>query len=107
MINIYNVVFPLLSLTIDIFEILYESLFHLQHRGQNSNGFAVYNTGKKINVLKNDGLLNNSSIKPVNGHMGIGHVRYPTSGSINSNEIQPFVLNNIALCHNGTIAIKN
>lgn len=89
----------------NIFEILYESLFHLQHRGQNSNGFAIYNQEEKqINVLKNDGILNNSAIKPTMGNIGMGHVRYPTSGSINSNEIQPFVLDNIALCHNGTIA---
>ncbi len=89
----------------DIFEILYESLFHLQHRGQNSNGFVVYNNEiQKVNVLKNEGLLNNSSIKPINGNMGLGHVRYPTSGSIKSNEIQPFVSDNISLCHNGTIS---
>ena len=89
----------------DIFEILYESLFHLQHRGQNSHGFSVYNNdSQQVSVLKNDGMLNNCSITPMYGNVGIGHVRYPTSGNIISNEIQPFVLDNISLCHNGTIA---
>ena len=36
--------------------------------------------------------------------MGIGHVRYKTSGNLINKEIQPFIINNIALCHNGNIS---
>ena len=87
----------------NIFEILYESLFHLQHRGQNSFGFAV-EKDKKIKLIKDEGLLINSPIEFIDTNIGIGHVRYPTSGNLNKNEIQPFILENVALCHNGTIA---
>ena len=42
--------------------------------------------------------------------MGIGHVRYPTSGEVTINECQPFYLegeyNNISLVHNGQIWIS-
>ena len=37
------------------------------------------------------------------GNMGIGHVRYPTMGENTINEVQPFVLNNISIVHNGQI----
>ena len=87
----------------NIFEILYESLFHLQHRGQNSFGFSVQDN-KNIKFFKQDGLLCNFSIEDIKTKIGIGHVRYPTAGNLNKNEIQPFILKNIALCHNGTIA---
>ena len=82
---------------------LYESLFHLQHRGQNSYGFALCKNNE-INIYKKEGLLKDYDMNLGNGTMGIGHVRYPTAGELNNNEIQPFLVNNIALCHNGTIS---
>lgn len=96
----------------NIFELLYENLFHLQHRGQNSFGFAISNINienqiDEINIFKENGLISNSCVQNINGNIGIGHVRYPTSGNLNKNEIQPFVLNNISLCHNGNIANYN
>lgn len=88
----------------NIFELLCESLFHLQHRGQNAYGLSIYDITNKINIIKNTGILNDNNIEKMDGMMGLGHLRYPTSGIINDKEIQPFVLNNIVLCHNGTIA---
>lgn len=88
----------------NINHILYESLFHIQHRGQNSYGFALLEN-KDIKTIKNSSFIN---INPhIKSNMGLGHVRYPTCGIIDSNEIQPFVCNNIALCHNGTISNYN
>lgn len=68
---------------------LYESLFHLQHRGQNSYGFALCKNNE-INIYKKEGLLKDYDMNLGSGTMGIGHVRYPTAGELNSNEIQPF-----------------
>ena len=51
-----------------IFSLLYESLFHIQHRGQDSHGFAL-NTKKKISLFKNNGLLFNTSFNNVDCNM--------------------------------------
>lgn len=89
----------------NIYNILYESLFHIQHRGQDSSGIALMGENT-IEIYKTQGLLNNIDINcnNINANIGIGHVRYPTSGVINSDETQPFLLDDISLCHNGTIA---
>jgi len=89
----------------NINEILYNSLFHIQHRGQDSHGILTCDN-KKLYFIKESGLINNSTkkISILKGNMGIGHVRYKTSGNLDNKEIQPFIINNIALCHNGNIS---
>ena len=91
---------------------LYESLYHLQHRGQDSFGISYLDHQLKIETLKYNTLLSSTKlesqkIKPI--QMGIGHVRYPTSGEVTINECQPFYLEgeycNISLVHNGQIWI--
>lgn len=88
---------------------LYESLFHLQHRGQDSCGINT-SDNKKLYTVKGQGLIRyiftQNNLKKLNGFMGVGHVRYPTTGIITNNEIQPFYLNRpygISLVHNGNI----
>jgi len=88
---------------------LYESLYHLQHRGQDSFGFSFL-LDKKIKVIKEKCLLStlsNLNIKYIDTTFGIGHVRYPTKGENTLNEVQPFLLNgeyhNISIVHNGQI----
>ena len=84
---------------------LYNSLFHIQHRGQDSHGVL---TSDKNNFyfIKENGLINNSTknISILKGDMGIGHVRYKTTGNLVNNEIQPFIIQNMSLCHNGNIS---
>ena len=85
--------------------ILYEALFHIQHRGQDSHGLLT-SDNRTIYSIKENGLINKSikNITTLKGNMGIGHVRYKTSGNLTVNEIQPFIIYNIALCHNGNLS---
>ena len=53
---------------------LYESLFNLQHRGQNSSGFITYsNTSKITSKSKKFGLVDAhlSELSELKGNMGI------------------------------------
>lgn len=93
---------------------VYYGLSSLQHRGQESCGMAVFNTdGPKgnMNVHKGMGLVNEvfkeNTLKELRGNLGIGHVRYATTGAATLNNAQPLVLNYIkgtlALAHNGNL----
>jgi len=91
--------------SIDIFY----ALRVLQHRGQESAGIAVYNSG--IKCIKGMGLahqaLKPDDVKNLKGERGIGHVRYSTFGSSTIENAQPIVVStnygDIALAHNGEI----
>lgn len=97
----------------NINNLLYEMLFNLQHRGQDSSGFIVHNSSnKKTYKCREFGLLENNlyKISKFKGNIGIGHVRYPTYGNITKDEIQPFyeeVFGGISLSHNGNITNCN
>lgn len=96
----------------------YYGLHALQHRGQEATGIVTSNikdNEKKIfNIYKNFGLVsevyNNQEIfkNILVGTSAIGHNRYSTTGSADSEKnIQPFVVNyksgNIAIAHNGNL----
>ena len=94
----------------NINNILYELLFNLQHRGQDSSGFVTFDEGaNKVHITKKLGLvdLNIEKILECNGNMGIGHIRYPTQGSsLCVDEIQPLyenIFDGISLAHNGNL----
>jgi amidophosphoribosyltransferase len=93
----------------DINILLYELLFNLQHRGQDSCGMISYDsTTNNLHELNEFGLIDKHlpNLNQLKGSMGIGHVRYPTSGLITKNEIQPFYVTDfdgISLAHNGNI----
>ncbi len=87
----------------------------LQHRGQESAGIAV-GDGATILASKDLGLVtqafNESALSALNGDLAIGHVRYSTSGGVESWEAaQPHisVIDEvlIALAHNGTLINTN
>ena len=91
---------------------LYEGLYHLQHRGQDSFGISYLDHMNKIQTIKYNKMLSNINIQETpNFKLGIGHVRYPTSGDITINECQPFTLKNkyydISIVHNGQIIITD
>lgn len=100
--------FGIYDRTLDIARYVYWGLFALQHRGQESAGLAVTD-GTQIELTKNMGLLTEAirSLPRLPGHMGVGHVRYSTTGSNNPRNIQPLVVQfkdeHIAVAHNGNL----
>ena len=90
--------------------LLYFGLFALQHRGQESAGIAT-SDGETVTVFKDLGLVTQVFDEPtlagLDGHLGIGHTRYSTTGSNNWANAQPAhrqVGNtSVALGHNGNL----
>jgi len=89
---------------------IYQGLFALQHRGQESCGIVV-SDGAGIRASKGLGLVDSVITKQVcvelEGHIGIGHVRYSTTGSNLSQNVQPLVVECAdgiwAIAHNGNL----
>ncbi len=86
-------------------------LYALQHRGQESAGIAV-SDGRNILVTKEMGLVNQvfneQRLAGADGHLGIGHVRYSTTGASTWDNAQPTFKvtpagNGIAIGHNGNL----
>lgn len=81
----------------------------IQHRGQESAGIAVYRDG--IRCLKGMGLVHEVLYGPefdvLSGNVGIGHVRYSTTGKSSFENCQPMVVSTsageLAIAHNGDI----
>ncbi|MBI44614.1 MAG: amidophosphoribosyltransferase [Candidatus Marinimicrobia bacterium] len=89
---------------------MYNALTVLQHRGQDAAGMATLQNGNNLNIHKDNGLVrdvfNENSMISLKGNIGVGHTRYPTAGSYNYEEAQPFYVNSpygIVLVHNGNI----
>ncbi|HAE61582.1 MAG TPA: amidophosphoribosyltransferase [Eubacteriaceae bacterium] len=91
-------------------QFVYYGLYALQHRGQESAGIATNKDGK-IQQHKGMGLVSEifrgDSISNLEGNIGIGHVRYSTTGESHIENAQPLVVNyknnQIALAHNGNL----
>ncbi len=91
-------------------EVVYYGLSALQHRGQESCGIAVNDSGKII-YHKEMGLVsevfNEIILAHLKGKMGIGHVRYSTCGESLRENAQPLILKytkgSMAIAHNGNV----
>lgn len=82
-------------------------LHALQHRGQDAAGLGTVDDGS-FRLLKDLGLVSRAVAAAADfpGRAGIGHVRYPTSGSTATREdAQPFLTRRpgILLAHNGNV----
>jgi amidophosphoribosyltransferase len=102
----------------DVASTIYYGLFALQHRGQESCGIAVSDTGGpkgKVLSHKGMGLVNEvftpEHLETMKGDIGVGHVRYSTAGASTRENAQPLVLNyvkgTLALAHNGNLINAN
>ena len=95
----------------DVSHLIYYGLYALQHRGQESAGIATHNINYGLNFYCGMGLVtdvfNNALIKSLAGNVGIGHVRYSTTGQSKIENSQPFFTELddgfIDMAHNGDI----
>ncbi len=73
--------------------LIYLGLYALQHRGQESAGIVV-SDGNTVKSHKGMGLISDvfkeGILQELKGTMGIGHVRYSTTGSSMLRNAQPF-----------------
>ncbi len=98
------------STTERISHLIYFGLFALQHRGQESAGIAT-SDGETMTVFKDMGLVaqvfDEPALAGLEGHIGIGHTRYSTTGSNNWANAQPahrqVGSTSVALGHNGNL----
>ncbi|MDJ1371384.1 amidophosphoribosyltransferase [Gulosibacter molinativorax] len=88
---------------------IYDSLLLLQHRGQDSTGIATA-SGNTFHTIKRAGQVREAyrtrDMRTLLGNVGLGHVRYATSGASTDDEVQPFYVNapyGILLVHNGNL----
>jgi len=94
----------------DAAKLAYFGLYALQHRGQESAGI-VSSTGKSTYEHKGMGLVpevfDESTLNGLLGHIGVGHVRYSTTGSSIAKNAQPFIVSHggktLAIAHNGNL----
>lgn len=89
-------------------ELIVDGLEKLEYRGYDSAGLAVLNDGK-ISVIKKAGRISNLKNalekNPIEGQMGIGHIRWATHGEASDVNSHPHLSNDgkIAVVHNGII----
>ncbi len=90
--------------------LLYYGLRALQHRGQESAGIATYH-GDELHRHRGMGLVEQiftpEVLQGLPGTMGIGHVRYTTSGSSKLENAHPLTVSSahgtVSLAHNGDL----
>ncbi len=94
---------------------LFYALYALQHRGQESAGIAVSRSDDEergeIPLIKDMGFVyevfSPRRLNSLKGNIGIGHVRYSTTGASRIENAEPLVVNyhkgQIAIAHNGNL----
>jgi amidophosphoribosyltransferase len=92
----------------DVIREVLDGLVAIQHRGQDAAGVVTFND--KFQAKKGLGLVrevfSDKHMDRLKGHMGVGHVRYPTVGLGDDVDVQPFWIDfplGIAMAHNGNV----
>ncbi|MGI6031696.1 MAG: amidophosphoribosyltransferase [Eubacteriales bacterium] len=94
----------------DCADMVYYGLYALQHRGQESCGIVV-NDNREISYKKGMGLVtdqfNGEVLASLKGNIGVGHVRYSTTGESRWENSQPlvsrYVKGTLVIAHNGNL----
>jgi amidophosphoribosyltransferase len=94
----------------DVARLTFFGLYALQHRGQESAGIVTAD-GSTAYAHKNMGLVaqvfNESNLRPLEGHLSIGHNRYSTTGSSHVRNAGPYLIETaygpLGVAHNGNI----
>jgi amidophosphoribosyltransferase len=94
----------------DVARLAFFGMYALQHRGQESAGIAT-SDGHAAYSHKGMGLVaqvfDEENLKPLVGHLAIGHTRYSTTGSSHLRNAQPSLIETIygplGIAHNGNI----
>src|SRR5919204_1217814 len=103
-------VFGIRSAERDVSRLTYFGLFALQHRGQESAGIAVSESGR-LTAMREMGLVtqvfDEQKLRGLHGDVAIGHTRYSTTGSTHWANAQPLIQRGrgrtVALGHNGNL----
>ena len=96
----------------DLPYILKDSLFNIQHRGQDSYGIVAISNTNNLENAHNKGLINELNIIQYfynTYNVALGHVRYPTKGDNSLKNAQPFYKyskNTHILAHNGQVSLN-
>ncbi|MCI0396524.1 MAG: amidophosphoribosyltransferase [Chloroflexi bacterium] len=94
----------------EVARLTFFGLYALQHRGQESAGIAS-SDGQMAYSHKGMGLVaqvfNEDNLRPLQGHLAIGHNRYSTTGSSHLRNVQPYLIETIygplGVSHNGNL----
>ncbi|MDZ4767537.1 MAG: amidophosphoribosyltransferase [Chloroflexota bacterium] len=94
----------------DVARLTFFGLYALQHRGQESAGITV-SDGIGVASHKGMGLVaqvfDEDNMRPLKGHLGIGHTRYSTTGGVHVRNAQPYVIETfygpLGISHNGNL----
>ena len=100
--------------TCNVADDIYCGLIALQHRGQEAAGISVSDTaGPKGNLITRKGVglvsdvFSHEDALHLRGNLGVGHVRYSTTGGSVPENAQPIAMNyikgSLALVHNGNL----
>jgi len=89
---------------------VFDGLYALQHRGQESAGIAAVD-GARITVVKDLGLVasvfDEATLRALPGQLAIGHTRYATAGDRSWANAQPLLHEDhgaqVAVAHNGNL----
>jgi amidophosphoribosyltransferase len=94
----------------DVARLAFFGLYALQHRGQESAGIAT-SDGRSAYTHKGMGLVaqvfDEEKLRPLQGHLAIGHNRYSTTGSSHLRNAQPYLIETmdgpLGVAHNGNL----
>lgn len=95
----------------DAARLAYYGLFALQHRGQESAGIVSSDDEGQFHSHRGMGLVSNvfrgKVLSELKGNQAIGHTRYSTTGSSESTNAQPLMVDfykgKVAIAHNGNL----